>query len=381
MKKILDFTAPPACYGNNNFETCFHAAAMFLDGRMEEGIRRCGQAMDGECGHCGLGQMYNVILGWPFYRRAFGNPPDNTRRYNVFFNEQGGRDDILFGYAGYEYRVCDDSCKFKEEVAESINVGRPVIASIKSERREETNSTQQLIIGYDNSGLVTPQYSLKRTNAEGTVPVGELAYEDIWRLHIFGKRVAPKYTYADILKRNLAMIESNVEEKVWDEYIEAIDGIFILQQGNGEARANLLAEIREATSRYMACWDFGAVHNDGLFEELHKGFYDHAPANMRWVYPQFYGRIWQNNCEGMDTGHFINHCQNHMKVESDNCHFIYFGKMLKTIMERYRELDIELYDLMKRLVGTVENAASQVPPMTHEQRDAYFRELTKKRLS
>ena len=51
-QKTLDFQAPPLCGGNNTFELCFHAAAMYLDGRMTEGVRRCGQLKEDNCSWC-----------------------------------------------------------------------------------------------------------------------------------------------------------------------------------------------------------------------------------------------------------------------------------------------------------------------------------------
>ena len=42
--------------------------------------------------------------------------------------------DFLFGFTGYEYRVCSDYNAFKDEIAASIDAGKPVIASTKEER-------------------------------------------------------------------------------------------------------------------------------------------------------------------------------------------------------------------------------------------------------
>ena len=354
MRKTLDFQAPTACWGNDSFETCFHAAAMYIDGRMIEGVRRCGQTKTDICGHCGLGQLYWTMLGWPFTRYAYGGPADKTRRYFDVFNQMGNRPKLLFGYAGYNYNICTDSAKFKAELTASIDAGRPVIAEITDEAYERNRTEFQLIIGYDGDELITPQYRLGKPDEGMGLPYGSLAYNDIHALYIFGDKITPQFTFVDILKRNRAMVQANLEEKVWDKYLKEIELKFIKQEGSGEDRAYVFGEIKKAAGRHMSSWDFGATHNDGLFAELHKGQFDTLTEAAQTLYNQIYEQIWKNNCEGMDIGHFVNHCHNCMNVINGGCHFIYFGKMLISIIERYRELDTELLDLLNQLIGVFE---------------------------
>ena len=336
MKKTLDFQAPPTCWGNDNFEICLHAAAMFLDGRMTDGVTKCGKNIDDKCAHCGFGLMFNTIFGWPYYRRAYGNPPDNTRLYNEMFDKMGNKAKFMFGYAGYEYRRCNDAEQFKNEIITSINAGKPVLAEITDEAYERSRTEFQLIIGYDGDELITPQYRIGKPSDGMGFPYGKLTYKDIHGLIIIGDKVTPQFTYTDIVKRNRAMVQANLDEKVWDKYLEEIERVFINQDGNGEERNVVFNEVCEAAKRHMSSWDFGESHKRGYFEITNKEIFD---------------KIWQNNCEGMDMGHFVTHCHEHMNVKKSDCHYIYFGKMLVLIIERYRELDKELLDLLNQFIN------------------------------
>jgi len=234
MKKLLDFKVPFTGMSNLNFINCFTVAYVFLENiDLTDDVETCNGGKP--CNGCGLCARKTAVqhVAWYYFlfqtmtgcnsiRCRYDGELNEMEKLIVGIKEQNvkssnGTDytvDFLFGFAGYEYCKCTDSAMFKGEIIASINAGKPIIAEVKSGK-----GRFRIITGYDKDVLICPDYGLAWDK-----PNGPPTYDEIVALYIFGDKIAPRYTLKDGLERIKQVMEYNVNEKFWDEYMIKMGG-------------------------------------------------------------------------------------------------------------------------------------------------------------
>ncbi len=226
MKRELGFNVPFSGFTTTDFINCFTSTLMVLEGITGKDDYECkqrnGQPCNG-CGNCrrstaGLQEqrffVYDTMCGRSSLRCRYDGEPTEMQEL-IGETEAGscGTDytvELLFGFAGYAYEKLTDSEAFRASIVASIDTGRPVIAKVKA-----GEGRFRVLTGYDGDALISPDY----TNAQRK-PQGAPAYDDLETLYIIGDKVQPRYTLKDGLERIRQVIEHNLNEKLWDGYMD-----------------------------------------------------------------------------------------------------------------------------------------------------------------
>jgi len=158
MKKSLDFKIHSANYlESGNFIQRFASAYMFLEMTNNPAEIFYNPDVGGQCFRCSSGGekhsckkdktaakrcgfffLFNTMCGNSAIRRRFDGTPTEMQNLIGDTDCEGhslGTNftvDFLFGFAGYEYRICTDVGSFKNEIVASIDSGKPIIAKVNS---------------------------------------------------------------------------------------------------------------------------------------------------------------------------------------------------------------------------------------------------------
>jgi len=252
MKNSLDFNIPFSYFANANFIGCFSSTYIFIegiDGKKDDAFNQY---------FC----LFETMSGCSSLRCRFGNEQTSYKWDDC---DSDSTIDFLFGFAGYEYRICSDKATFKGEIAASVDAGRPVIAKVKP----NANGAFRVITGYDGDALICPEYIHAHDKPE-SVP----SYDEMEMLYIIGGKVAPRYTLKHGLERIQQVREKNITGKLWDEYIEKIGGWLMFpssdgwQQADTEERKTRMERLNKAMWCAMNCHSFGETFRNCRHEEL-----------------------------------------------------------------------------------------------------------------
>jgi len=264
MKNSLDFKVPFTGMSNLRFTHCLAVAYVFLENidlteefnaicnpkKPEQGCSGCSVVNCKKATainhvvsyHC----LFDTLSGSNSIRCRYDGELTEMEKLIVGIKEQNAKSscgtdytvDFLFGFIGYEYRKCTDKILFKNEIIAAIDAGKPVIAEVKSGK-----GRFHLITGYDGDVLIYPDYG-----AAWDKPNSPPAYDDLVGLYVIGEKTTPRYTLKDGLKNIQKVMEYNIKEKFWDEYLIKMGGWgkFISDDGLDKADPD---EIRKRMQR------------------------------------------------------------------------------------------------------------------------------------
>ena len=191
--------------------------------------------------------------------------------------------DFLFGYTGYDYRVITDAAAFKDEIAASIDAGKPIIVKLKPESRGF-----HLITGYDDDGDTLLCIDFIRQDWSTNPPTEKKEqppdYGEIDCLYISGNKGTRRYTLKDGLENIRSVIAYQLKEGIWDEYLKKLGGWDAFPSDDGLDKADFEERkargqiLRETTGYvYNFCSFGGAFGCEHLPDHyLHKEFFDPA---------------------------------------------------------------------------------------------------------
>jgi len=203
---ITDYPCPP----RNNGQPC----------------HGCGNIRKGKCDNAALNKvspyffMFDTMTGHSSLHHRYDEKPNKMQK---LIGDTAGNDscgtrhtaDFLFGFTGYKYSKCIDKTLFREKIISSINAGKPVLAEGKP--GEKRGGRFHVITGYDGEKLISPvnDYFYGRVRPDGAPEFDELV-----TLYIFGDKTTPKYKLINGLENMQHVIEYNINEKIWDGYLE-----------------------------------------------------------------------------------------------------------------------------------------------------------------
>jgi len=230
--------------------------------------------------------------------------------------------DFLFGFTGYEHHKCIDRSQFKDVIVESIDAGKPVIAEgVPGEGR---GGCYHVITGYNGDTLMCPDddYFYKKAR-----PNGAPGYEELVTLYVFGEKTAPRYTLKDGLENIRRVREYNLNERIWDDYLNKIGGWEAFPSDDGLDKADM-EEKRKRLKRMFdtICYTmnthcvqkaFQGIHIrheemfdpalEELWEKIHRAakYMGHGPekliARIKWdtIRPATFRGISEKICEAI----------------------------------------------------------------------------------
>ena len=251
---------------------------MYLEGIVAEGEKEyeCNARTNGKCDGCGnCGKtptaaqeryffLFDTMCGHSAQRCRFDEDmTDMAKMINISGFYEGDTDnniDFLFGFAGYEYRKV--TAEFKTAIVASIDAGKPVLAKVK-----DGDGRTRVITGYDGDTLICPDFSNAQRKPE-TAP----AYSDLVAIYVIGNKITPRYTVIDGLKRIQQVMEYNVNEKLWDGYMEKM-GLY-----TADSLGKCSVEEKKARMKRVAetMWHTFNCHN---FAEVFRKYLDNGDAS------------------------------------------------------------------------------------------------------
>lgn len=220
--KKIEYYYPITDWDVYNFADCYSSLYMFLEKMPTEKVDYlCRKQEHGDCNFCGSCYNNEIIppakmkedLNFLFQTlpgsTAGGIPWDGVNTALEKVNADAP--DFILKYTGYGYQLINNH--IEEKIKDSIHSEIPAIAKLK-------NGNYHIIIGYDNDKLIT----IKK-DSELILYTDEIEY-----IYIFTGKTKSSYNLCDALKRIKYVMESDLDVKLWDVYINNFDAECSLEE-------------------------------------------------------------------------------------------------------------------------------------------------------
>jgi len=374
MKKVFDFNVPFSTMSNLKFTNCLAAAYVFLENidlteefntmcnpkKPEQGCSGCSVT------NCKKATAINHVVSYLCLLETLSGSNSIRCRYDgeltemekliVGIKEQNNKSscgtdytvDFLFGFIGYDYRKCTYNTLFKNEIVAAIDAGKPVIAEVKS-----GIGRFHLITGYDGDALICPDYG--RTPGK---PDGPPSYDDLVTLYVIGEKIAPRYTLIDGLNRIRQVMEYNINEKLWDEYLIKMGGYgkFVSNDGLDKADPDEIKKrMRRMKQTFGYTWDshsfrvtfreFNLTYEKWQRDDCYKEFRNPALFEV-------WGKICKECAPIVNIGH-LSWRPDLMKIEPSELPAMSV-KICEAIV-KFKKTDIKLLGYIKQAIDILEN--------------------------
>jgi hypothetical protein len=350
MTKELTFKVPFSGFTTTDFVNCFASTYMFLEKITGDDDYDCkkrnGQQCDG-CENCRnstanvqehLFFLFDTMCGRSSLRSRFdGEPSEMQKLIGETETDCCGTDytvGFLFGFAGYEYRKLTVPDEFEAAIIASIDAGRPVIAEVKT-----GEGCFRVITGYCGGALICPDYANAQHKPQGAPSCDEL---DI--LYIIGDKVKPRYTLKDGLGRIRQVMEYNINEKLWDVYIDKMgwyqaDG---LSKADLEERQARMKRVSDTMWHTFNCHNFAEIFRHRKYEELRNPAFDEICRKI------------SGPCNGYT--HDLAWALIGLSERADwSTHYACgWGEMVELTLKRIKQNDIEALNLVKCAIEILE---------------------------
>lgn len=344
MRRELAFNVPFSGFTTTDFINCFTSTTMVLEGITGDDDYDCkqrnGQPCTG-CGNCrrstaGLQEqhffVFDTMCGRSSLRcRYDGAPTEMERWIGETEADSCGTDDtvdFLFGFAGYGYDKLTDAGAFRDAIVASVDAGRPVIAKVKT-----GEGRFRVLTGYDGDALISPDY----TNAQRK-PEGAPSYDELEMLILFGDKVQPRYTLKDGLARIRQVMEYNIREKLWDDYIGKMSWYPAggLHEADLEEKQARMQRVSDTMWHTFNCHNFAEVFRYRTIEELQNPAFDDICKQIGgpccgYTHDLAWALIGLNECADWSTYYACG-----------------WGEMVELTLERIKQNDLEALEAVKR---------------------------------
>lgn len=346
MRKELTFNVPFSGFMTTNFINCFASTYMFLEKITGDDDYDCkkrnGQRCDG-CGNCRNSTaniqesfyfLFDTMCGRSSLRWRFdGKPSEMQKLIGETETDSCGTDytvEFLLGFAGYEYRKLTVPNEFQAAIIPSIDAGNPVIAKVKT-----GEGRFRVITGYDGGALICPDYTDAQQKPQGAPSCDELGI-----LYIIGDKLKPRFTLKDGLERIRQVMQYNINEKLWDGYIEKMcwyhpDGLSKADLGEKQARMKRVSDTMWHT---FNCHNFAEVFQHRKYQELRNPVFDEICSKISGqCYGYTHDLAWA--LIGLS------------KLADWSTHYACgWGEMVELTLERIKQNDIEALNAIKRAI-------------------------------
>lgn len=357
MKKELDFNVQFSAFCGTTFINCFTSVYIYLENishKYRDGDL-CGKSGCENCGYCGNDGgyffLFDTMCGRSALRCRFdGEPTEMQKMIGETDFYDGGADnnvEFLFGFAGYEYSKLTTNDEFKSAVTASIDAGKPVIAKVKT-----GGGRFRVITGYDGDTLICPSFA----NAQNP-PKDAPAYDELENLYIIGDKIAPRYMLADGLKRIRQIMEYNINEKLWDGYIEKM-GLYTADSLNScsiDEKKARMKRVADTMWHIFNCHNFAEVFRKYLGNG-NASLYDSIGDMKKLRAPEFQRLL--GKISGPCCGYThdlawaligLEECADWTKHAAG-----YFGEMVELTLDRIAKNDAETLDAIKKAIDILE---------------------------
>jgi hypothetical protein len=297
MRKQLQFNIPFSGFNALTFSNCFSSIYMYLEKIKGVDEYDCPKNEEKSCNGCGNCNstsnkkqenyyfLFDTLSGRSSMRPDFSGSGINIDSMHESI-------DLLIKFVGYNYVISKDN--IAENIKTSINADKPVLARVKANNEKE--GVFRVITGYDDDLLIMADPS----NAQEK-PVAPPSYEDILEIIVFTEKTKPSYTLIDCLKQIKSVMDKNLEDKIWDKYIQK----FMywdekLQDEEFEEIKRRFKRISDIAWHNFNCHNFAEVFRHRIIDELMDSRLDEVCRQIDESYDNSHTRNWQiiglNDC-------------------------------------------------------------------------------------
>lgn len=352
MKKELDFKIPFSGFAGTTFINCFTSAYLFMENVEITGEANydCNYREKGYCNQCGNCRitpvamqeeyffLFDTVCGRSALRCRFDGALTDMQLLISGPGADEGTDDtadFLFGFAGYEYRRLTDTAAFQVEIRRAIDEGKPVIARVKTGR-----ARFRVLTGYDGDALICPDFGNAQDRPERAPSQSELD-----ALYIIGEKAAPRYTFVDGLKRICRVMEYNLDEKLWDGYMEKIGlyGPAGLNAASMEEKQARMKRVADTMWYTFNTHNFAEVFRQRKVQELQDPALD---GICQSIGAPLYGYT-HDLCWALIG---LAECADWSKHYAG-----YFGEMAQLTLRQLQKNDMAVLEEIKQLIRILEN--------------------------
>lgn len=364
MNKI-EFNIPFSGFTTTNFINCFTSVYIYLEGMTakNDGATFCNEWENGQCNGCGncatkpqaLQEKYfflfDTMCGHSSLRCRFDGTPTEMDKFinNSGFDDAGTADniDFLFGFAGYNYYTVTDAAAFRNEIRNSVNNNKPVIAKLK-----QNAVSFAVITGFDNDKIICPDFRCAQKSPDPYV-----TYDVIDSLYIIGEKSSPRFTLIDALKRIERVMNYCLHENLWDGYMKKIGtyGPDSLGEDNPEGRKQRMNRLAATMWHTFNCHNFAEVFRVYLPDSNSKSIYDTA-NNVKKLFAPEFGEIMHT----ISWRYGYTHDLAWSLIGLDECidwndwKSHYYGDMLEVIIIKLKENDEAVLECIHKIIQHLE---------------------------
>jgi len=360
--KTLNFKVPFSGFCSTTFINCFASVYMYLEGMegINESATFCNEWANGQCNGCGncatkpqtlqehFFFLFDTMCGHSSLRCRYNGQPTVMEALingEGDFYDGGSKDNInfLFGFAGYDYRTVTDVTLMKNEIAASIESGKPVIVRLKN-----NVVPFAVVIGYNDDALICPKF-----RAAQKVPVPEVSYDGIVELYIIEKKIKPRYTIVDGLNRIESVMEYSLTEDLWESYMKKFDtyGSGSLSEDKQEGRKQRMQRLTATMWHTFNCYNFAEVFRIYIDENKPRQIYE-CVGDINILGNQSFAEILQTISLRYGYTHDLawsliglGEC-----INWDDWKSQYYGEPIKLVISKIKENDEVVLECIKKLI-------------------------------
>lgn len=363
MKK-LDFNIPFSSFADTSFINCFTSVYMYIEGISEsEDSTYCSQWETGQCSSCGncatkpqaiqerFFFLFDTICGRSSLRCHFDETPTAGERLvcgnGMYEGASENNIDFLFGFSGWQYRTVNDKAELRDEIIASIDASKPVIVKLDG----TCPVSCAVIIGYDDSGFICPDYRCAQQCLDRAPTIDEIA-----AVYIIGEKQAPRYTLIDGLKRIESIMQSNFDEGVWDEYMERMGkyGPNGLDSVDIEGKKARMARVAATMWHVFNCHNFAEVFR--AYRDGNSALYDRVNDMSRLNAPEIKDALFKIGGPFYGYTHDIawsliglNDCAEWSAHPAG-----YYGEMIELVLDRIKLNDAGVLECIRAIIAALQ---------------------------
>lgn len=336
---------------------------MYIEGLAQHGSTTfCNQWVNGQCNGCGhcdtkpqaLQERYfflfDTMCGHSALRCRFDGAQSKGQLLidGDMGNDYTGSDnnvDFLFGFVGYSYRSVTDKSVLRSEIAASIDADKPVIVKLVN-----CPVRFSVITGCDGDSFTCPSFRSAQRCVEHP-PV----LDEIEAAYIIDGKCEPKYHLIDALRRIEGIMQSNLDEGLWDGYMEHIgkygpNGLDSVDVAGKKAR---MARVAQTMWYTFNCHNFAEVFR--YFRDGRAGIYDcvndvsrlNNPACMD-AYSKIGGPLYGYTHDLAWALIGLEGCANWNAHPSG-----YYGEMVELVIAKLKENDEGVLACIREIIATL----------------------------
>jgi len=337
--KIIENIMPFTGFADLNFINCFTNMYMSIEGYDGTEDCYCGgkRIVCTGCSGCKsspnkkqeqLFFYFGTMTGHTSIRRQF----EGQSEMEIRLSDTDELIDFAMKFAGYDY--AEYTADFLKHITASIDDSKPVIVEMK----DTAHGKYRLINGYDGDTLICPDFS-----GVQNIPQSVPTCDEIAAVYIVTSKSAPKYTLKDVFNRIAEIIEFNLTNDLWGTFTEKFDR-YDYNDISIEELQKWYKRIENVMWNTFNCHNFSETFCCDLYHQTDNTELREKYLEINNAYGSTHDVCWQvialANTRDLSKKYYN-------ELEWGN------GNTIKQLIERLRDNDKQVLDLIKECIGKI----------------------------